>query len=76
MINQRRGVAVAQKTWYVLTVTTSNLRGAGNDAEVYAALEGSSCRSEREVLPSGPGTFSRGRQDTFRCNEGAAGCFS
>lgn len=56
----------AAKAWYALTVSTSDLRGAGTGADVRAMLAGTLARSEPATLPGGPDAFKRGRRDAFR----------
>ena len=61
------GAAQQGKAWYSITVTTSDLRGSGTGADVWASLAGSAGRSELAPLPCGPNAFAQGRRDVFRC---------
>jgi hypothetical protein len=54
------------KCWYSITLVTSDLRGAGTDADVHVQLVGAAGSSERTVLASTPEQFERGSRDTFR----------
>jgi hypothetical protein len=58
---------LGSKVWYTLHVSTSDVRGAGIDADVYVALVGSDGSSDKIQLPSKPEHFERGSRDTFRC---------
>jgi hypothetical protein len=62
-----RHSALPPKAWYVLHISTSDLRGAGSDADMHVALSGAQGTSGRINLPSRPEQFQRGQRDTFRC---------
>lgn len=50
---------------YEVRVTTSDVRGAGTDADVYITLEGSGGRSEEIRLFNSTDNFARNRTDVF-----------
>ena len=54
-----------ETTQYELTVYTSDIRGAGTDAEVYLTLSGDHGSAEEIKLYNGPKNFSRGAVDKF-----------
>ncbi|WIA17082.1 hypothetical protein OEZ85_013981 [Tetradesmus obliquus] len=58
--------ALGSKVWYTLHISTSDVRGAGTDADVHVVLVGSDGSSDRVQLPSKPEHFERGSRDTFR----------
>lgn len=53
------------KVNYKITILTSNLKGAGTDANVFLTLYGEKSSSGRILIPSGPSTFDRGAKDSF-----------
>lgn len=55
------------KLWYTLHITTSDIRGAGTDADVHIALSSSQGSSGIVALPSQPQQYQRGQRDKFRC---------
>lgn len=55
------------RTWYTVYVSTSDVRGAGTDADVHIALWGSQGSSGSIQLPSQPQQYQRGQRDRFRC---------
>lgn len=59
------------KVWYTLHITTSDIRGAGTDADVHIALTGSQGSSGVVDLTSRPQQYQRGQTDKFRYATGA-----
>ena len=57
---------MAGKAWYSISLVTSDVKGAGTDADVHVALVGAAGSSNRITLPSKPEHFERGQRDTFR----------
>eukprot|EP00775_Hariotina_reticulata_P013433 gene13433-13561_t len=57
---------LSAKVWYKVAVVTSDLRGAGTDADVSLTLVGAEGTSQRVQLPSNPELFERGSRDEFR----------
>lgn len=55
------------KAWYTLYITTTDIRGAGTDADVHIALSGSQGSSGVVALPSQLQQYQRGQRDKFRC---------
>ncbi len=51
---------------YVFYVTTSDIRGAGTDAEVFVTLHGETGDTPTTILPSQLEHFERGQTDRFR----------
>jgi hypothetical protein len=62
------------KVWYTLHITTSDIRGAGTDADVHIALTGSQGSSGIVALPSQPQQYQRGQRDKFRCDSCCCCC--
>lgn len=58
--------ALGSKVAYTLQISTSDVRGAGTDADVHVALIGADGSSETVQLQSKPEHFERGCRDTFR----------
>jgi len=54
-----------KKTEYIISCITSDIRGAGTDADVFVCLHGESSSSERVMLPSAPEDFERGTKSVF-----------
>ena len=52
--------------YYTFHVVTSDVRGAGTDADVHVALHGDLGDTPTTILPSRPEHFERGETDTFR----------
>ncbi|KAF5837533.1 hypothetical protein DUNSADRAFT_4226 [Dunaliella salina] len=50
---------------YEITTVTSNIKGAGTDAQVFVVLTGSKGKSMDMKLENSPDNFERGRTDTF-----------
>jgi hypothetical protein len=57
---------LSAKVWYKVAVVTSDMRGAGTDADVSMTLIGTEGSSQRVQLPSNPELFERGNRDEFR----------
>jgi hypothetical protein len=57
------------KTWYMVFITTSDIRSAGTDADVHIALTGTQGSSGRVDLPCQPQQYQRGQRDKtrYRC---------
>jgi len=61
----RRSVAVGDAN-YVITVRTSDVRGAGTDANVFCVIYGPRGSTEELRLDNSKNNFERGREDVFR----------
>ncbi|KAG1662011.1 hypothetical protein FOA52_009500 [Chlamydomonas sp. UWO 241] len=57
---------LGRMAYYTFSVSTSDIRGAGTDADVYVALHGDMGDSLTVMLPSQPEHFERGQTDEFR----------
>lgn len=51
---------------YTFLISTSDVRGAGTDADVYVVLHGELGSTPRTTLPSQPEHFERNMTDSFR----------
>ena len=64
---------LSRVTYYTFNIATSDIRGAGTDADVHVALHGDQGDTPTTLLPSRPEHFERGLTDTFMCVCGGAG---
>ncbi len=59
-------VDLGRMSYYTFNILTSDIRGAGSDADVHVALHGDLGDTPTTMLPSQPEHFERGQTDTFR----------